>query len=123
MRTFERIKERDFLFVTQVARLKFRIILYSLEMLQPIALAHCSSETKLYRKNVEDLYSYLCDVKLAISLITAYTSPLIYTGIVERLSLVINSVTVNQPESIFRMMNKMLVIKLKLEQLIEQLLD
>jgi len=56
-------------------------------------------------------------------LITAYTSPLIYTGIVERLSLVINSVTVNQPESIFRMMNKMLVIKLKLEQLIEQLLD
>jgi len=50
MRTFERIKERDFLFVTHVARLKFRIILYSLEMLQPIALAHCSSETKLYEK-------------------------------------------------------------------------
>jgi len=123
MGTLERIKERDFLFVTQAARLKFRSILYGLEVLKPIALAHDSRETKLYRKNVEDLYSYLCDVKLAISLKTAYTSPLIYTGIVERLSLVIISVTVNQPESIFRMMNKMLVIKLELEKLIIQLRD
>ncbi len=123
MNALARIKERDFLFVTQAARLKFRSILYGLEVLKPIALAYNSGETKLYRENVENLYSYLCYVKLAISLKTAYTSPLIYTGILERLFLVLNSVTINQPNSIFRMMNKMLAIKLELEKLIEQLRD
>ena len=123
MNALARIKERDFLFVTQAARLKFRSILYGLEVLKPIALAYNSGETKLYRENVENLYSYLCYVKLAISLKTAYTSPLIYTGILERLFLVLNSVTINQPNSIFRMMNKMLAIKSELEKLIEQLRD
>jgi hypothetical protein len=123
MNTLERISERDFLFVTQEAKNKFRSIINSLEVLRPIALAHDSRETKLYRKNVEYLYIYICDVKLALSLKIAYTSPLIYTGILERLFLVINSVTINQPNSIFRMMNKMLVIKLELEKLIIQLRD
>lgn len=123
MNTLERLKEREFLWVTAVARNKFRSLLQAIEDKKHIALAYNSKESKEYRVGVKVLYEYVSIVKKSLISDESYTRPHIYTSILEKLKEVIVVINQNQPESIFKMMNKFLVVKMELERLIEQLRD
>lgn len=121
MELLERISEREFLFVTSEARNKFRSILKSIEVKKSVALAYNGSEPKEYRKSVNLLYKDIYIVKQSLVSDASYKRPIIYTGISEKLSVVINSIVFNQPESIFKLLNQFLVIRMELEKLIVSL--
>lgn len=121
MKTLDRLREREFLFVTAEARNKFKSILYALDSLQSTALAINYKESPVYRKYTQELFNYLSTVQFSLVNDSSYNRPHIYTGLIDRISRVINVISANQPESIFRMMNKMIVIKKEIETLLEQL--
>lgn len=121
MENLDRLKERPFLFVTGAARNKFKSILCSLDSLRSIALAPDHAESAQYRLNVHDLFSYLSTVKYSLTTGESFNRPHIYTGLIDRIDKVINVISNTQPESIFRMMNKLIVIKKEIETLLEQL--
>lgn len=121
MEDLDRLKERPFLFVTGEARNKFRSIVIALELLQPTALATNYTEPLQYRFCVQELFNYLNVVQISLVSDSSYNRPHIYTGIIDRIDKVINVISNVQPESIFRMMNRLIVIKKEIEKLLEQL--
>lgn len=121
MEVLQRLKEREFLFVTSEARNKFRSLLKALEEKKHIALAYNSKEPMVYRENVQELYEYVSSVRKSLTSDDSYTRPHIYTGISKKLKEVIEVINQNQSNAIFIMMNKFLVIRMELERLIEQL--
>lgn len=121
MEILDRLREKDFLFVTADGRNKFKRILYSIEAKQSIALAPNSTEPKEYREAIQELYQYLSNVQNSLTNDEAFTRPHVYTGLIERIKAVIAVISVVQPESIFRLLNRLLTIKKEIEKLLENL--
>lgn len=123
METLARLREREFLFVTSEARNKFKSILHAIELQKSIALASNFLETKKYREKAQELYENVSDVKKSLINDESFRRPHIYTGLVVKITELVNEITASQPEAIFQLMNRLLVIKLELEKLINELRD
>lgn len=121
MNILDRLREDEFIFVTAVARNKFRSILYALDSLMHIALAPNSCEPPQYRIAVNHLFHCLSDINSSLTSDESFTRPIIYTILLDNVSDVISSINANQPESIFRLLNRLIVIKKEIETLLEQL--
>ena len=121
METLQRLRERQFVFVSTKAQQEFRNLLSSITVLRPIALAPYASEPPIYRTEARRLFELVADVRKSLIDYDRYREPYIYTGLIEQIKKTTNSISVSQPEAIFRMMNKLLVISKQLEKLIESL--
>jgi len=121
MNPLQSLKARELLFVSANDRNKFRSILSSICDLKSIALAHNSAEPVGYRNAAKELFQYVEGLQSTLICDDFFTKPLIYIHVIYQLTVVIGLVSVSQPESIFRMLNKMLVIKKETELLYEKL--
>lgn len=121
MKTLSRLKERTFLFVGKKEKNQLDIIIHNIQSYRHVALASNFRESKLYRKSIEELYSFITLAQLSLSFNDAYNRPYVYTGIQDRLQKVTSNISYSQPEAIFHMMNDFILYNRQLEALLEVL--
>ena len=121
MEILDRLREREFLFSTATARNKYRSIINSIESYRHIALASNGAESPEYRKEIKELYYRLDSTKASLVSNESYLRPYIYTGLEDSLKKVCKTISVSQPEAIFKLYNRFIVIRMELQKLQELL--